>query len=169
MRRSGFDVEKVKKIRVDFHSGKGILLFTYIFLLATVMPIMIKLLTLRGLMKNLTPGRTTSRGRYNINEMREAMVTYTDYILNLDFWIYKNTCMKRSLILYHLLRKSGMDVLICFGVKLERDLSVSETKKRLKGHAWLLLNGEVYLERDPGQTKNYRVTYSFPGTGMGAS
>ncbi len=65
----------------------------------------------------------------------------------------KNPCLLRSLVLFRLFRKAGLDVQIHFGVK--KNLSL------LEGHSWLLLNGNVLLEQgDPQLT--YTQVYSYP-------
>ncbi|ARA92125.1 MAG: lasso peptide biosynthesis B2 protein [Bacteroidetes bacterium] len=62
-------------------------------------------------------------------------------------------CMKRSLILFHYMRKWGYPVHIHFGVAKENGA--------LKGHAWVDLAGHPFAEEaDPRQA--YRVTYTYP-------
>ncbi|HZX15060.1 MAG TPA: lasso peptide biosynthesis B2 protein, partial [Thermodesulfobacteriota bacterium] len=75
-----------------------------------------------------------------------------------NFWIYKAICWKRALVLYHFLRKAGVNVQICFGVRLPN----IEAKDELEGHAWLIYNGEIFLERDIEMAKTYKVTYWYP-------
>jgi len=65
----------------------------------------------------------------------------------------KNPCLLRSLILFHLLRKQGLDAKIHFGIK--DDVALSE------GHSWLSLDGNPLLERtDPRSV--YTDVYSYP-------
>ena len=61
-------------------------------------------------------------------------------------------CMKRSLILFHFLRKAGQEARIVFGVTKEEG--------KLEGHAWVTVNGEPYAEEGP--VDKYTVTYSYP-------
>ena len=34
--------------------------------------------------------------------------------------------------------------------------------KKLEGHAWLLYNGTVFLEKNTEIAKTYKITYCFP-------
>ncbi len=61
-------------------------------------------------------------------------------------------CMKRSLILFHFLRKAGQEARIVFGVVKEGG--------RLEGHAWVTVNGEPFAEEGP--VDRYTVTYAYP-------
>lgn len=62
-------------------------------------------------------------------------------------------CMKRSLLIFHFLRRWGYDARILFGVVRDGD--------ELRGHAWIELNGAPLAERgDPRRA--YAVTYSYP-------
>lgn len=62
-------------------------------------------------------------------------------------------CMKRSLLLFHFLRRWGHDVRIHFGV-VKREGS-------LKGHAWVDLNEAPLAEFEDPRTI-YARTYSYP-------
>lgn len=53
---------------------------------------------------------------------------------------WKITCLRRAAVLYYLLRSAGREVKLCIGVR--RDDSGA-----LLAHAWLLRDGELYLER----------------------
>jgi hypothetical protein len=154
-------MEIIRKIKSNFSSLEEVNLFIQILLLITVLPFLVKLLSLPRLMTVLTPGDLRQHKNLDIQHKNldiEKVVKFTDYILGLNLWIYKTTCLKRSLVLYHFLRKLGMNVHICFGVKLPD----RESRKKLEGHAWLLYNGDIFLERDIEMTKTYKVTYCFP-------
>jgi len=155
-------MEIARKIRSNFNSTDEILLFVKVFLLVTILPLLIKLLSVRRLMKVLTPGDLSLYKNLNIEKSKDKIVMFTDYILGRNFWIYKTTCLKRSLVLYQLLRKSGIDVHVCFGVRYNDKLPGKETEKKLEGHAWLLHKGEIFLEKNIEETKTYKMTYCFP-------
>ncbi len=157
-------VETVRKIRSNFNSLEEILLFIQVFLLVTILPFLIKLLTVQRLMKVLTPRGLSAYKNLNIERSRDKIVQFTDYILSRNFWIYKSTCLKRSLVLYQLLRKSGIDVHVCFGVRYGDNLPAGEGGKKLEVHAWLLHKGEIFLEKNVEETKTYKMTYCFPET-----
>ncbi len=61
-------------------------------------------------------------------------------------------CMKRSLVLFHYLRRSGHDAKIYFGVVKEEG--------KLEGHAWVTVDGCPYAEEGP--VDRYTVTYIYP-------
>ena len=150
----------VRKIRANFNSFENVELFIQIFILLTVLPLLIKLLSLPRLMKLLTPNDVKVLNNQDSKSIKEKVVKYTGYILSRNFWIYKAICWKRALVLYHFLRKAGVNVQICFGVRLPN----IEAKDELEGHAWLIYNGEIFLERDIEMTKTYKATYSYPET-----
>ncbi|MGH7801226.1 MAG: lasso peptide biosynthesis B2 protein [Thermodesulfobacteriota bacterium] len=150
----------VIKIRANLNSFEDVRLFIQIFILVTVLPILIKLLSLPRLMKLLTPNGVKVFNNQDSDRTIEKVVKYTGYILSRNFWIYKAICWKRALVLYHFLRKAGLNVQICFGVRLPN----IEAKDELEGHAWLIYNGGVFLERDIEMTKTYKATYSYPET-----
>jgi len=155
-------MEMARKIRSNFNSTEEILLFVKVFLLATILPFLIKLLSIQRLMKVLTPRDLNVYKNLNIEKSKDKIVKFTDYILGRNLWIYKTTCLKRSLVLYQLFRKSGIDVHVCFGVRYGDKLPGREASKKLVGHAWLLHKGEIFLEKNIEETKTYKMTYCFP-------
>jgi len=151
----------LRKIRLNFGSFKDIWLFIRIFLLITLLPAMLRLFSLPMLMKMLTP-RDLRVCKDQDSESRDKIVKFADYLLNRNFWIFRSTCLKRSLILYHFLRKLGINLHVCFGVKYNGKLPDRKTQKKLEGHAWLFYNGNIFLERNAEVTKTYKLTYCFP-------
>jgi len=151
----------LRKIRLNFGSFKDIWLFIQIFLLITLLPAMLSLFSLPMLMKMLTP-RDLRVCKDQDSESRDKIVKFADYLLNRNFWIFRSTCLKRSLILYHFLRKLGINLHVCFGVKYNGKLPDRKTQKKLEGHAWLFYNGNIFLERNAEVTKTYKLTYCFP-------
>ena len=97
----------------------------------------------------------------DVEKAKYIVVKFTDYILGRNFWIYESTCLKRTLVLYHFLRKSGIGVHVCFGMRYKEELKTLDGK-RLEGHAWLLYNGTVFLEKNTEIAKTYKITYCFP-------
>ena len=151
----------LRKIRLNFGSFKDIRLFIRTFLLITLLPAMVRLFSLPMLMKMLTP-RDLRVCKDQDSESRDKIVKFADYLLNRNFWIFRSTCLKRALVLYYFLRRSGMDVQVCFGVRSNAKSSDRKRQNVLEGHAWLLYSGNIFLERDAKATKTYTMTYSFP-------
>jgi hypothetical protein len=159
----------VRKIRENFSSLWDVLLFIRIIFLAAVLRAMLRLLSIPRLMKLLTPRTISDSRNPATDEVREKIVKYTDYIFGLNFWMFKNTCLRRSLVLYHFLRQAGIDVQICFGVRYKEDSQQEGSSKELEGHAWLLYKGDIFLERNAAMASEYTVTYCFPAGGFHVS
>lgn len=134
----------IRKFRLNFDSGDEFLLFLRIFFLITILPFLIKLLSMPQLMKTLTPETKKFNGELNCRKLKDKIVKYTDYILSRNFWVYKSSCLNRSLTLYHFLRKLGIDIQICFGIRYKKYFTDTTGKKKIEGHAWLLHNGEFF-------------------------
>ena len=153
----------LRKFRSEFNSFRDVYLFFQILLIITLLPILFRLLSLPGLIKKFTPRSVKYQENASLKKTTDKIVKFIDFILKRDFGRYKeNTCLKRSLVLYYYLRKHGIDVHICFGVKYDDKATNTEEKNRLIGHAWLLYNGNILLEKNAAETKTYKVTYSFP-------
>ena len=152
----------VRKFRNNFSSLEEVLLFIRIFLLITVLPLLIRFLTLPQLMNVLTWRIPTFSENRKDEDYKYRIVRFADYILTRNFWIYKSTCLKRSLVIFHFLCRVIPDIHICFGVRLRKDVAAQEKQKGLEGHAWLMNNGGIFLERNPDIGKMYTVTYCFP-------
>ncbi len=152
----------LEKIRDNISSLEELLLLIRIFSLVTILPIMLKRLSVSKLMQVFTPRNTINYKKKDMKKYKENIVKFTDYILNLTPGMWKGTCLKRSLVLYFLLRKLGMDVRICFGTRYNKNLSNREAKMNLEGHAWLIYKGSIFLERNTELTKTYTMTYSYP-------
>ena len=152
----------VRKIRENFSSVRDVLLFMRILNLIAVLPAMLRFLSIPRLMKVLTPLGTTNFGKPFDDKDRDRIVKYTDYIQGRNFLMFKSTCLRRSLVLYHFLRRAGVNVQICFGVRYKGELQKEEFSRELEGHAWLLYKGEIFLERNAGIVNEYAVTCRFP-------
>lgn len=156
-------METARKFRTYFHSFADVLMFMRIYFFITALPLLVRFLTLSQLMGALTWRVSGFCRNRDDNAYREKIVRFTDYILKRDFWIYRNTCLKRSLVLYYFLLEVVPDIHICFGVRLKKDEAYQDRQKELDGHAWLIHNGEFFLESNPDITSTYAVTYCFPG------
>jgi len=85
-------------------------------------------------------------------ELAEVAWRYTYFIL-IKFGRLKKPCQLRSLAVFTLLRRRGLDIRIHFGVRKD-DLP-------LTGHCWVSLSGEQVVEQqDPREI--YIETYSYP-------
>ena len=139
-----------------------IVFFIHILFVVTILPLLINLLSIPKFMKILTPKNLRANNHKDAEELMNKTIKFTDYILNRNFLIYRNTCLKRSLVLYHFLRRLGINVHICFGIRFNQNLLIEEGEKKIDGHAWLFYKGKIFLERDVKNTTRYKKTYCFP-------
>lgn len=113
------------------------------------LPLLLKSLSLPRLLKLLTP-----RKKKKIDDrVIERILKITDSILGIRFFVFTPSCLKKSLLLYHLLNRYGMKVKIHFAVKKDGG--------KLDGHSWLTKNGirvYDYLE----SVDDFRITYTYP-------
>lgn len=79
-----------------------------------------------------------------------------------DFWLRRrrphNPCLRRSLVLFGRLRRSGLPVTFCLGIGRA---GIGAGDQPVTGHAWLELGGQVILE--PTAVVNTQVrTFCYP-------
>ena len=70
-------------------------------------------------------------------------------------------CLRRSLVRYHFLRRSGVPVVLHFGAKFKD----GRPDREVTGHAWLTREGRPYYE-DSQNYQGFRVILVYP-TGEG--
>jgi hypothetical protein len=132
-------------------------LLARIFSLICLLPLLFRVMKLQSLLKLLTPRNTRS----SVDpDQKEKIIRWTDAILGWDFFIFRTSCLKRSLVLYHFLKQAGLPLQINFGVRKLAPASRSHWPL-LDGHGWLSLRGQTYLEGDEPR-KAFRLIYSFP-------
>jgi hypothetical protein len=72
----------------------------------------------------------------------EAVVRAVDAVLRTGKPLLRSGCLTRGLTLYYFLRRTGVDVTLCFGI--------GDVKGEFVGHCWLAKGGEPFMEaRDP--------------------
>jgi len=154
-----------REVKGNFSSFGDVKLFINVFVFLTILPLLIMFLSLPRLMNLLTPKDIKKHKKHKNHgeeKLIEKLVKFTDFILGRKFWIYNPQCLKRSLVLYHHLRKAGIDVYICFGVRINHELSDPIMMEGFEGHAWLEYDEDVFLEKKADRTKTYKKTYRFP-------
>ncbi len=150
-----------KKIGENFSSFEEFWTFIQIFFLIVLLPVIMKLFTIPRLIKIFTPRNIRDYHGRDLEKRTCKLVKYTDYLLR-NFFKCDNSCLRRSLILYFFLNKSGINVQLCFGVRNKANLSDEDMINKLEGHAWLLHKGEIFLEKNVEEAKSYKRTYCFP-------
>lgn len=94
------------------------------------------------------------RGDYDSPPVEALVLQVDDWLSRLP-WLWHTTCLKRSAILYALLRRAGDDVQLHIGVKREAD-------RTFAAHAWLVKNDQPYLEPDASGFATYQMITAFP-------
>ncbi len=142
---------------VFFSKIQDIILWGRIFALICQLPLLFRLFSIQSLLKLLTPKNTNSTVNPN---RQERIIKWTDTILGWNFFIFSTSCLKRSLVLYHFLKASGLPLQINFGVRKSAK-AAGEPWPLLDGHGWLSLSGQTYSEKnEPLDT--FKLIYSFP-------
>lgn len=126
-------------------------LFIEIFLIFVLLLILEKILNFRKLLAFLLFFSNLCKTNRKIN-IHKAVI-YVEFMLDF-FKIRKTLCLKRSYILFYLLRNRNIDVGISFGIKQERNL--------LNGHAWLIKDGQPYLENNIHLRKEFSQIFLYP-------
>lgn len=83
------------------------------------------------------------------------IAAWIDSLLHRLPWPWRHTCLRRSAVLLYLLRRGGRPVEMMIGVR--RD----ETGA-LAAHAWLILDGQPYLEPPSGESSAMTPIARFP-------
>jgi len=125
-----------------------------IFLFLLKLPLLLKFRNITSLVQKITP---RNHSEHNGSLTLERIIYLCDRCLHLlQKLMYKYSCLKRCLLLYHFLRLYRVPVEINFGIKWEGN--------RLTGHSWLTLNGDTFLE-PPGKVEKFTRFFSLPETG----
>ncbi len=149
-------MSKLRKFINYFDSFGDVVLFIRISIFITLLPLLLKIFSLKNLMKHLSSDITKEPDP----SKAEKVLQLTNLILNRNVFIYKNVCLKRSLTIYYFLSRMGQDVSIYYGVKIGEISDVSYSP--LEGHCWIKLNGEILNDGDMDVPAAYQVTYSYP-------
>lgn len=157
-------MNRMRKMINKLNCSKDIFLFIRIFLLITLIPVLVRIFTLPKLLQVLTPRNSNSYQNRQLHKYKQKIIKFTDFILNWNTWIWRPTCLKRSLVLYFFLRELGLDIQICFGVRYNQIAHSKGPQKQLAGHAWLQYNGNYFLEKNNQITDTYKLTYTFPNS-----
>ena len=127
---------------------KDVILFIKTFFSLVVIKVLLYLIKLPKLLKLLDPEKKTTPDDQKI----EYILKFTNFIL---FRLFRssNPCLLRSILLFRQLRMMSRKVKIVFGVKNEEE--------KLKGHAWLIVEGSHFPEQnDP--SGEYQITFVYP-------
>ena len=127
--------------------------YVQILICMSVVRLLVVRMEIRTLLNRLDRQRTTRRPFQN-TDIERAWIgrRFADLIL-VRLLKSGTPCLVRSLTLFHLFRRRGLDARIVFGVQ--------KNTSPLKGHSWILINGKTPLE--PSAPEASCVTmYSYP-------
>jgi Transglutaminase-like superfamily len=120
------------------------------------LPILLRLHSLPALLRHLTHARARRRRRSSL-DMNQA-VSIVVRLCNLRLFrlpVFPQACLRQSLALYCVLTRMGYRAEIHFGV--------AKNGADLRGHSWVMVEGDPVAERAP--TEAFRPIYSFPSVG----
>jgi len=122
----------------ELHSFGDALLFVRIFLLAMVVPLLmrISLPRLKSLLDPRFPLGVPDQTR------AQKIVSYTDHAIRMGKPLIRSSCLTRGITLYYFLLRAGLEVDLCFGT--------GELEGEFVAHCWLVKEEQPFLEaRDP--------------------
>ena len=88
---------------------------------------------------------------------RDDLRFLLDATARLDWFSPFGICLRRSLLRYHFLRRTGLELSIVFGVRFRQ----SGEPAGVAGHAWNILNGQPYHEQEEDY-RGFTVVYEWP-------
>jgi Transglutaminase-like superfamily len=105
----------------------------------------------------------TAAGRFSAHPLGaapddEALAAYVGRVLRRLPPPWRHTCLRRGIVLYHLLRRAGRPVALQIGVR-------RTAEGALAAHAWLVKDGRPYLEPGQDQSVSYAPIAAFPEAG----
>ena len=116
------------------------LLRGHIGVLATLMPLAVRLVTVQRLVRLLTPPRWL---RPYAAVTAPEMAGFVAHRLRRPRMMRRRTCLRQGLVLFHFLRLAGLPAAVHFGI-----FSPATDPRRLHGHCWVTL-GDVCLSPPP--------------------
>jgi hypothetical protein len=84
-----------------------------------------------------------------------ALAAFVEAILRRLPAPWRYTCLRRSVVLFHLLRRAGRPVVLHIGVR-------KDAGGALAAHAWLVKDAAPYLESDPAHCAAFAEIARFP-------
>ncbi len=121
-------------------------------MVALVIPVMLVVVPLDRLVALL--GRHGTRPKPGPPD--RLVASWVDYLMHRLPGPWRHTCLRRSLVLYHLLRRAGRPVELRIGVR-------RDDQAALAAHAWLMLDGEPYVEGGTEHPHQFAEIARFPG------
>jgi len=130
--------------REGLSTGMSRMLSLHIWIVAALIPILDRLLTLERTLRLLTPRRPRRSYRGVAPEAISALVARR---LERPRHMRRRACLRRSLVLYHFLRLAGIDAIFHVAV-----FPPSVDPKRLHAHSWITVGEACLCEPPKGNT-----------------
>jgi len=118
------------------------ILRAHVWVAATFMPLLVRLLPLRRLLSLLTPP-TFLRPYASVS--RDRLVALVERRLRTPRNMRRRACLRRGLVLFHFLRLAGEEAVLQFGV-----FAPGVDATRMHGHCWVTVAGECIAD-PPGE------------------
>ena len=119
---------------------------------ALVLPILVHLAPMTRLVRWAAPARMRYPDDPTVDD--RALAEWVDRVLSRLPPPWRGTCLKRAVVLYHLLYRAGRPVELTIGVR--RDAGGA-----LAAHAWLVRDGAPYLEPGREPVERFQVLTTF--------
>jgi hypothetical protein len=139
-------IKRIKNFMGLVESGSGLWLFIRIGIWIGLVSILLRLISLPGLMKILSPQKISNK-----KWPRDKLVNFSSFWLGREAAFFQRSCLKRSLVLYRYLNMQSDRAQFLIGVRKEDG--------ELKGHSWIAIDGEPLFQNDD---ISYRLIYSYP-------
>ena len=130
----------IQKLR-HFQSLNDVVLFFHIIGLWCCLPCIL-LFPLERVLRFLTPEKTDSSDPGSSTRRRQKIMLFANYWFSRRYVAKYNTCLKRSLVLYYFLTRSGVPIRFCIGVRRE------ESDENLSGHSWIEEHDEQLYDNE---------------------
>jgi hypothetical protein len=111
----------------------------HIWLVASLIPLLDRLLSLAGLLRLLTPHRPWKLYR---GLGSQPVVQAVRRRLGRPTHMRRRACLRLGITLYHFLRLAGLPAQLRFGVYPPQ----TQGGRRMHGHCWVLLNGRCLAD-----------------------
>jgi len=118
------------------------ILRAHVWLVATLVPLLVKLLPLRALLRLLTP---PGRFRPYAGVSQERMVELVARRLRRPRHMRRRACLRRGLVLFQFLRLAGVPALLHISV-----FSPGAEADRMKAHCWVSVEGRCLSDPPEG-------------------
>ena len=117
---------------------KRFILRGHVWLVATLIPLLVRVLPLRYLLRLLTPpARFRPYRDVDLDEVRRLVARRLAEPRNMR----RRACLREGLTLFHFLRLGGKPAVLQFGV-----LPVPDAARRLHAHCWVTVDGQAASE-----------------------